>query len=350
MIGIDRHALKIAWTVFLFALIAVLVFQVRHTLMIFMLAVFFSQLLSPVVAFFERTVPARVPRVAILLLVYIVLMAVIVLTLISVGSRIGEQAASLAVRLGAMKQQDLLDLIGHLPLPAWLEWARPRLAELLHDRLGDLEQHVLPLLSSAGTQILSGIGNVLSTILIPILSFFFLKDGAAIRTTIVESFSHANQTIVNEIFMDLHLLLAQYIRALVLLAIASFAFYTGFLSIASVPYAILLAGIAAILEFIPVVGPLTASAVILLVAAFTGYHHLLWILIFLVIYRIFQDYALSPYLMSSGVEVDPLLVLFGVLAGEQIAGVPGMFFSVPVIAALRVLYVRLRRQRRVSAA
>ena len=44
------------------------------------------------------------------------------------------------VRLGAMKQQDLLDLIGHLPLPAWVEWARPRLAELLHDRLGDLEQ------------------------------------------------------------------------------------------------------------------------------------------------------------------------------------------------------------------
>jgi predicted PurR-regulated permease PerM len=37
-----------------------------------------------------------------------------------------------------------------------------------------------------------------------------------------------------------------------------------------------------------------------------------------------------------------------VLAGEQIAGVPGMFFSVPVIAALRVLYVRLRRQRRVA--
>jgi predicted PurR-regulated permease PerM len=84
------------------------------------------------------------------------------------------------------------------------------------------------------------------------------------------------------------------------------------------------------------------------VAAFTGYGHLLWIVIFLVIYRIFQDYVLSPYLMSAGVEVDPLLVLFGVLAGEQIAGVPGMFFSVPVIAALRVFYVRLRRQRRVS--
>lgn len=339
MLGIDKPALKIAWTVFLFALVGVLLYQIRQTVMIFVLALFFSHLLAPVVAFFERTGHKRVPRVVILALVYVAVLAVIVGALISVGSRIGEEAASLATRLSDVLKQP--DPLAGLPLPAWA-------VEFLKDRLGDLEKQVLPLLSSAGLQILSGIGNVLDAILIPILSFFFLKDGAAIRKLIVESFSRTHQPVVNEIIMDLNLLLAQYIRALVLLAIAAFVFYTGFLSIASVPYAILLAGIAAIFEFIPVVGPLAASAIILLVTAFTGYPHLLWIVTFLVIYRIFQDYVLNPYLMSSGVEVDPLLVLFGVLAGEQIAGVPGMFFSVPVIAALRVLYVRLRRQRLVA--
>jgi predicted PurR-regulated permease PerM len=287
-----------------------------------------------------------VPRVVILVFVYIGLVAVIVLTLISVGGRIGAEAASLLARLPDLARQQ--DPLGGLPLPGWLEFARPALTDQVRQRLADLEKQGLPILTSAGMQIFNGIGNVLSTILIPILSFFFLKDGPAIRKMIIENFSRAKQPVVNEIFMDLHLLLAQYIRALVLLALSTFTFYTGFLSLISVPYAILLAGIAAMLEFIPVVGPLTGSAVILLVAAFTGYGHLLWIVIFLVIYRIFQDYVLSPYLMSAGVEVDPLLVLFGVLAGEQIAGVPGMFFSVPVIAALRVFYVRLRRQRRVS--
>jgi predicted PurR-regulated permease PerM len=63
-----------------------------------------------------------------------------------------------------------------------------------------------------------------------------------------------------------------------------------------------------------------------------------------VVYRIFQDYVLNPYLMSAGVEIHPLLVLFGVLAGEEIAGVPGMFFSVPLIAALRVILVRLSKR------
>lgn len=347
MLGIDRRALSFVWTVFLFALIVACIYQVRRTLMIFALALFFSHLLAPVVAFFERTGPRRVPRLLILVLVYVALLAVIVLVLISVGARIGEQAASLASHMqDLVKQGNPLD---RMPLPSWFEFARPRLAELLRQRLSDFGDNVLPFLSSAGGQILSGIGNVLSTILIPILSFFFLKDGPEMREAVVDSFSRSNQTVVNEILGDLHLLLAQYIRALMLLAISTFIFYMGFLSIASVPYAILLAGIAAILEFIPVVGPLTAAAVVMLVAAFTGYAHLLWIVMFLVIYRIFQDYVLSPYLMSSGVEIHPLLVLFGVLAGEQIAGVPGMFFSVPVMAALRVLYVRLRRQRRASS-
>src|SRR5262249_47672580 len=140
-----------------------------------------------------------------------------------------------------------------------------------------------------------------------------------------------------------HLLVAQYIRALVLLAMVSFAANSIFLEIAGAPYPILLAGIAAILEFIPVVGPLVAGVVMILVSILSGYPHALWILIFLLVFRVFQDYVISPNLMSAGVEIHPLLVLFGVLAGDQVAGVPGMFFSVPVMAAMRVVVVRLRR-------
>ena len=49
--------------------------------------------------------------------------------------------------------------------------------------------------------------------------------------------------------------------------------------------------------------------------------------------------------MGKGVQLNPMLVLFGVLAGDQIAGVLGMFLSVPVLAILRVMFVRLRRVR-----
>jgi predicted PurR-regulated permease PerM len=101
------------------------------------------------------------------------------------------------------------------------------------------------------------------------------------------------------------------------------------------------------LEFIPIVGPLTAAVIIILVAAVAS-AHLLAVLIFLSIYRVIQDYVISPNLMGAGVEVHPLLVLFGVFAGAEIAGVAGTFLSVPVLALVRILYLRLRKLRLAS--
>jgi predicted PurR-regulated permease PerM len=71
-------------------------------------------------------------------------------------------------------------------------------------------------------------------------------------------------------------------------------------------------------------------------------------LIFLVVFRVFQDYVLSPLLMRAGTEVHPLLVLFGVFAGTEIAGVPGAFLSVPALALIRIVYRRVRQQRLAS--
>jgi predicted PurR-regulated permease PerM len=82
--------------------------------------------------------------------------------------------------------------------------------------------------------------------------------------------------------------------------------------------------------------------IILIVSGVSGSGGLLWVIIFWACYRVFQDYVLNPYLMSAGVEIHPLLVLFGVLAGEKIAGIPGMFFSVPLIAILKVILGHLR--------
>jgi len=79
------------------------------------------------------------------------------------------------------------------------------------------------------------------------------------------------------------------------------------------------------------------------VTGLSGYSHVLLYIVFWIVFRMVQDYAISPYLMGKGVQLNPLLVLFGVLAGEQIAGVTGMFLSVPLLAISRVVFVRLRR-------
>src|SRR5690606_34709195 len=110
--------------------------------------------------------------------------------------------------------------------------------------------------------------------------------------------------------------------------------------------ALLLSALAAPLELIPFIGPLIGTLMILAVAAFTGFPHIWWILIFFGAYRAFQDYVLQPYLMSAGVQLHPLVVIFGALAGQELGGLWGMFLSVPVLAALRILLVRVQRRRK----
>lgn len=346
MLGLDRRAAQAAWTVFLIALLLATIYAVRRTLVIFALALFFAYLLWPVVGFVRRFMPRRMSENTALAVVYVLLVAILVTLGTAVGSQIAEQATNLASRLPDYVDQSAT--MATMPLPPWLEPVRAKALDTLRSQAANLGKEVVPLLRKAGEGILSGLGSLLSIVLIPVLSFFFLKDGAQIRETVVGWISQGQrQPLLDDIITDVHLLLGQYIRALVILSAATFVAYSLFLGIIGMPYAVLLAGVAAILEFIPVVGPLSASIVILLVGAFTGFGHLLWLLGFVVVYRIFQDYVLNPYVMGTGVEVHPLLLLFGVLAGEQIAGIPGMFFSVPVIAMLRVVLVRLRRTPRV---
>jgi predicted PurR-regulated permease PerM len=133
-------------------------------------------------------------------------------------------------------------------------------------------------------------------------------------------------------------------RALVLQSAAAFVAYGLFFFLIGVPYGMLLATISFFLEFIPVVGPLVGAAAILLVAGLSGFQHLFWILVFLIVFRIFQDYVLSPHLMSKGAKLQPVVVIFGILAGGQIAGIPGIFLSVPVLAILRIVYRQLKKK------
>jgi predicted PurR-regulated permease PerM len=62
---------------------------------------------------------------------------------------------------------------------------------------------------------------------------------------------------------------------------------------------------------------------------------------FLVAFRVLQDYVISPRLMSRGVELHPILVIFGVFAGAEIGGIAGVFLSVPALALARLLVDRL---------
>jgi predicted PurR-regulated permease PerM len=345
MLGIDRRTLQIAWTLFLFALVLLILYRIGYTLILFAVALIFAHLLAPVVNFVERLFPPRVPRLWSLLIVYVAVLAVLTAIALPLVQRVSAEAASLAQRLPGIVESDPWS---HVPMPRWMEPLRPDINGFLQQEIGNFGRSLGGMLTQLGTRLVTGIGSALGVVMIPVLSFFFLKDGALMRDAIVDSFDPRRRELVNHIFSDIHLLLAQYIRALVLLALATFTFYSIFLGLIGMPFPLLLAGTAAALEFIPAIGPLAGALIIVIVGAVSGFPHLIVLVVFFLLYRIFQDYILNPYVMSAGVEIHPLLVLFGVLAGDRLLGIPGMFFSVPAMAALRLILLRLRRRARLS--
>jgi predicted PurR-regulated permease PerM len=139
---------------------------------------------------------------------------------------------------------------------------------------------------------------------------------------------------------DLNEMLAGYIRAQILLAALSLVVYTGMLLLMRVPYAAILGVIGGIAEFVPVVGPLVAAASIFGVAFLSSYSHFLLLLIFLALWRLVQDYYNSPRIMGGKLELHPLAALFAVLAGGELAGVLGVFLSIPIMATLRIVWRR----------
>lgn len=348
MLGIDARVARAAWTVLLVGLSAIVLYRIRRTVLIFTIALLLAYLLSPLVQLLDRVTPKKFPRSLSLASVYALLLLVTISVGGAVGSRIFEDAAQLASKVPEWFRGE--DAIQRLPAPAWLEpWKEQALAAV-RSHLETNAKEVVPLLREIGERVISVVGNLGFVVLVPILSFFFLKDAAAIRRAILDQLVEGpKRSFLEDILSDVHVLLGQFMRALVILATATFALYGLFFSIMGVPYAALLAGLAAVLEFIPVIGPFCASVVILLVAGLGESVSLaVWVLAFLLIYRLFQDYILQPYLMSAGVALHPLWVIFGVLAGEQVGGVAGMFLSIPVLATLRVVAVRIQKMRRTS--
>ena len=337
MLGFDPRAARWTWTAVIVLLSVWIVYLLRSTLFVFVLAVLFAYLLAPLVNVIDRFLPGKRTRTAALAISYVLVVGLFVLGASLLGSRVVQQANQLAKTFPDT-------------LHGWEASFQDRVPESVKTEITTRVNAIIGALPGYGLQFLSILGNLIYVVIIPILAFLCLKDGAMVKNHIIGLLEPGPQRkLLNNILADMDLVLAHYMRALVLLSATTFTCYSIFLSVTGVNYSILFSVMAAMLEFIPVVGPLAASVVVLAVGGVSS-GHVLAVLVFLVVFRLFQDYVVSPHLMGQGVELHPLLVLFGVFAGAELAGVAGTFLSVPVLALVRVLYRRVYQARQEAQA
>lgn len=349
MFGIDRRAAKFTFTAALVLLLLYIVFVVRGTLFVLTVSLMFAYLLYPLVDLVARYTPSR-SRIPALVAIYLALIGLLVTIGVTIGSRAAAEATLLSQTAPALIER-MRTAVPDPSTPGQIITIKETALNAIHDYLSKHNNEIVSFIPGFSFQVLKASGNLIYLVIIPIISFFILKDGREIRDDFLDMVEPGpSRVFIDELLADIHTLLLQFMRALFTLCAVTLITFAIVLNLMGVPYAILLASLAFPLEFIPMIGPLIAAVVILSVSIFTGYVHLLWLLLFLGGYRLIQDYVVSPRLMSAGIELHPLLVIVGVFAGEEIGGVQGAFLSVPIIALLRVVYRRVHLSRISSTA
>jgi len=338
---VDSRTLRVLFTVLIFALVLGFLYVARSTLIAFLFAIFFAYLVDPAVSRMEKWLHGRGRAIA---AIYLVLIGLVVAFFFFVGPQIGHQAQRLvrALNTSAPNTQSVQygEIAGKIGDERGWDW-------LTTDRVKDfLNQHqaqISSLAQRAGLRVAETAQQVWLLFLVPILAAFFLKDGHTFGQVLLVLVPNAPQReFVEGVLSDLNQMLAHFIRAQLTLAAFSLVIYISGLGLMKVPYSLVLGTAGGMMEFIPVVGPLLAAALILGVALLTSYPHWLVLIIFLGTWRLIQDYVVQPRIMGRSLELHPLAAIFGVLAGGEIAGVLGVYLSIPVMASLRIVWKRWR--------
>jgi len=334
---IDTRASRILITVLLFALALAFLYAARHTLVAFLFAIFFAYLVSPMVNYLEKLLKGRGRAIAV---IYALLLGLVVLFFVSMGPKVTREGARLGQSLPALLNQLSSGQIAEqLSEHGWSE----RSSELVRSFLVNHKDDITQLAQRVGLRVADVAKQAWMLLVVPILSMFFLKDGRAFSDVLLATVqSRPQREFLQGVLNDLNQMLAHFIRAQLILAGLTLVAYSSFLGAMKVQYALVLGTIGGLLEFIPVVGPLAAAVTIVGVFLLLGYKHWAGLVIFLVAWRLIQDYVTSPRIMGKSMELHPLAAIFGVMAGGEVAGILGIYLSIPVMASLRIVFRRWR--------
>ena len=338
MLLTDSRTARALVTVLLFALALGFLYVARATLIAFLFAIFFAYLMSPLVNRLERILRGRERAIAV---IYSLLLVLVVVFFVAVGPKVTREGAklgqSLPTLLGQLSSGQIAQQLG-----AEHGWNK-KSTELAQSFLVSHSDEITQLAQRIGLRVADVAKQAWLFFVVPLLSIFFLKDGRNFSDFLLSSIqSRPQREFLENVLNDLNQMLAHFIRAQLTLAALTLVMYSAVLGVMGVPYALVLGVLGGVLEFVPVVGPLAAAVVIVGVALLMSYKHWLILIIFLGIWRLLQDYVSSPRIMGESMELHPLAAIFGVMAGGEVAGILGIYLSIPVMASLRIVFRRWR--------
>ena len=332
----DRRTLNVLVTALLFAVILAIVYVARAVFVIFAFAILFAYLINPVVRFLQSHSlffkNLKGPHIAEAYFALLILVGLIVYGLDpQIVPRVGRLIRDSPAMMENVYSGDIAVAVAHRN--GWDEAQSLRAKAFLQQQ----KESIRALVESAKQFVSVAFGGIL---MIPILGLFFLSDGERLANGVIglistkETYAEAKA-----LFADLDNMLRHYIRAKVILGVLSLVYCSAAMLFLGYPHALGLGLLSGVLEFVPVVGWITSLVTIGTVGMLTQ-SHWIWMAALLGLWRLIMDYGIAPRVMGHELEIHPLLAILTIMIGGAIGGIVGIYLSIPIVAALRVIWHR----------
>ncbi|OIO19997.1 MAG: hypothetical protein CO029_03065 [Candidatus Magasanikbacteria bacterium CG_4_9_14_0_2_um_filter_41_10] len=185
-------------------------------------------------------------------------------------------------------------------------------------------------------------GGIVSLLIVLVMTFYLVSQddplGKILRSLVPEN----HIPYVSGIFRQIRDKLGSWMRAQLVLSITIGTLVTIGLSIIGVKYAAVLGLLAALLEFIPILGPIFAS-IPALFFAFSSGGFVLFVIVFImyIVIQQFENHILVPKIMQRAVGLNPVVSIIAILVGARFGGVVGVILAIPVATVTSVILKNL---------
>ena len=305
-----------------------LLVQIRSTLLLLAIAVFLAVALGPAVDRFSQ----QMPRAAAILLVYFMIflvfagvIALVVPPVVNGGSDLSRDIPGYIDDLRNNRQ--IRDFDNKYDVTSRLQEEAKKLPEKLGDAAGAL-QSIAAGAFNAAFQLLT----------ILTMTFFLLLDGKRMARFLVGRFGGDHEDRLLQVLGRIYRSTSGYVAGALTISSINGILTFCMLTILGVPFAIPLSVLMAFFGLIPLVGATIGGIVILMVTLFTDFPTApIVYLIFLIFYQQLENNVLQPFIFKRTVNVHPLAVILGILAGSALLGIVGALVAIPVVAALQII-------------
>jgi len=309
----------------------------NQVLFILFIAIVIGTVVRPVVAWLHHR---GLPRIAGVILVYFLLLALVTGFLLLAFPLIFEQGTKLAAALPAY-YQSLRQWMVHYP-----NQLSERLNELLPASLPSLnpaqqtEQDVMASLGQALRYATFAAKAIFMAIVILVLAFYWALDGPRTIQSFLLLVPQDRRKSISELISAIETKLGFFIAGQGVLCLAIGIVSLVAYLVIGLPNALVLALMAGVLEAVPMVGPVVGAIPAALVALSISPIKLVWVIVAAVAIQQLENNLLVPRVMRKAVGVNPFVTLLAIFAFGSLFGIAGALMAIPIAAIVQLLLDR----------